>query len=259
MRVEVLGDGPPEVAIVGGVHGDEPCGVRAVERLLAEPPPVERAVKLIVANERAIEAGVRYVDEDLNRVFPGDEDADTHESRLAVQLAEELDGLTVLALHSTQSYPAPFAVVQSADGPTRRLYRRLPVDAVVETEGFVNGRLFEANCELVEVECGLQRSEQATENAVRLCRAFLAAADVLPGAAEPRDVPAFRLTRSVPKEPASEYEVCVENFQPVAAGEQFAAVDGRPVVADEPFYPVLLSANGYEERFGYAAQRTGLH
>lgn len=31
-----LGDGEPEIAVVGGIHGDEPCGVNAVETLLDE-------------------------------------------------------------------------------------------------------------------------------------------------------------------------------------------------------------------------------
>jgi succinylglutamate desuccinylase len=74
MRIEQFGEGDPEVAVVGGIHGDEPCGVRAIERLLENPPSVRRPVALVVANERALAAGTRRVDEDLNRAFPGDPD-----------------------------------------------------------------------------------------------------------------------------------------------------------------------------------------
>lgn len=38
MRVAQLGEGDPEIAVVGGIHGDEPCGVHAVERLIEERP-----------------------------------------------------------------------------------------------------------------------------------------------------------------------------------------------------------------------------
>ena len=54
-----------------------------------------------------------------------------------------------------------------------------------------------------------------------------------------------------------EYEVLVENFTCVEAGEVFARADGEELTAGESFYPVLLSADGYEEIFGYTAERVG--
>ena len=52
-------------------------------------------------------------------------------------------------------------------------------------------------------------------------------------------------------------EVVVENVTRVEAGQAFARADGEQLTAEEPFYPVLLSANGYEEIFGYTAERVG--
>jgi succinylglutamate desuccinylase len=257
MRVEQLGSGEPEVAVVGGIHGDEPCGVGAVRALAGEAPPVERPVKLVVANERAVERGERYVDADLNRSFPGDATAPEHERRLAAEVAAELDGCTVLALHSTQSHAAPFAVVDGLGETAERLPPRLPVEAVVDTASFVDGRLFAADAEVVEVECGRQGSPAARATAERVARAFLAATGALPHEDSRRSVPAFRLVRKIPKEPAEGYEVLAENFQRVAEGEPFARAGGRELVAEAPFYPVLVSANGYDAVFGYAADRVG--
>ena len=119
MEVFEVGEGTPEIAVVGGIHGDEPCGVRAVERLLADDEEFERSVKLIIANEEALEVGERYVERDLNRAFPGDPDGDTHEGRLAHRLQQELTGCTTLAIHSTQSYAEPFAVIDSMPAARR--------------------------------------------------------------------------------------------------------------------------------------------
>ena len=265
MRIHEFGDGTPEVAVVGGIHGDEPCGARAVERLVAENPDVDRPVKLIVANEEALEDGVRYLDEDLNRAFPGDPEADTHERRLAYDLRRELHGCTTLSLHSTQSYAEPFTLVSTVDAVTRGLVPHLPVDALVETDKFTNGRLIEGT-HTIEAECGLQGTDAAAENAYWLVRAFLAGAGAMTaptaeGASAALtgrgEVPVFRLEEEIPKPEAEEYEVFVANFERVAAGERFAAADGRELVADEPFYPVLLSAYGYRSVFGYAADRVG--
>lgn len=257
MRIEQLGAGEPAVAVVAAIHGDEPCGVTAIDRLLASDPPIEQPVKLIVANERALAAEQRYCEEDLNRTFPGDPDGPTHESRLAAELTAELEGCTTLALHSTQSYEKPFAIVERAGSRSEELTRQLSVDAVVETGPFDDGRLFQSVETLVEVEAGYQGSTAAADNASRIVREFLRATGVLVDAPplEPREHPIYRLDDVVPKTEAEEYEVYVSNFERVEAGDAFAAADGKRVIADEPFYPVLLSAYGYEDVFGYTAKK----
>ncbi|NHN40985.1 succinylglutamate desuccinylase [Halorubellus sp. JP-L1] len=257
MRVETLGSGDPEVAVVAAIHGDEPCGVRAIERVLEEDPAVKEPAKLVVANELALERGVRYVDEDMNRAFPGAPEAETHEARLAYRLGEELEGCRVLAMHSTQSHGEPFAVVDGVHDFAREVVPHLPVAALVDSANFVEGRIFASAPECVEVECGLQGSEQAAENAYSLTRAFLTALDVLPGDTQPREVPVYRLFERVAKAPGSRHEVHVENFTRVAPGTRFASVDGEDRVAETEFYPVLMSANGYEDVFGYSAERIG--
>lgn len=260
MRIERLGEGTPKIAIVAAIHGDEPCGVHAVERILQEAPAMAKPVKFIVANEEALEANQRYLEEDLNRAFPGDPDGKTHEMRLAAALTAELQGCTTFALHSTQSYGNPFAIVHEAVGVPAELASMLSVDAIVETGPFDEGRLFQAVSPLVEVECGFQGSAEAAENAYRLVMEFLAANDALADRPRPatRDHPVFRLHDVVPKEAADCYEVFVSNFERVEAGDIFAVADNEEYVADEPFYPVLLSANGYEDVFGYAALKREL-
>ncbi|WP_121744627.1 M14 family metallopeptidase [Natronorubrum halophilum] len=254
MRVAQLGSGTPELAVVAGIHGDEPCGVRAVERLLDERPTVERPVKLIVANEEALERQVRFVDEDLNRAFPGAPDVATHEGQLAARLVDELEDCLTFSMHSTQSHAEPFAIVNNVTETAKTVVPQLPVAAMVETSNFAEGRLF-SEVETIEVECGMQGSETAAQNADRLTRTFLTAVDALPGDTVGRDLPVYRLTDVIGKEQASTYEVFVENFAVVEAGDPFAAADGETQVAEEPFYPVLMSPNGYRDVFGYAAEK----
>lgn len=251
MRVTQLGDGDPELAIVGGIHGDEPCGVRAVERLAAEDPDVERPVKLVVANERALERGVRYTDADLNRAFTDNTPEDAYERGLAKELAAELAGLTAFSIHSTQSHADPFAVSDGQAPHVRDIVPKLSVVALVDTAGFEAGRLFATAADIVEVEAGLQGSETAAANAYTLAREFLTATGALPGNAVARELPVFAMGDPIPKPPADEYEVFAENFQKVEASEVFAAADGKSIRADEAFWPVLLSPYGYENQFGY--------
>jgi succinylglutamate desuccinylase len=268
MRIYELGEGTPEVAVVGSIHGDEPCGARAIERFVAGNPDVDRPVKLVIANEEALEADVRYLEEDLNRAFPGDTSAGTHEGRLAAELAREVRGCTTFSLHSTQSYAKPFALVASVGAVARSICPYLPVDELVETAEFAGGRLID-HAHTIEVECGLQGTKDAEENAYWLVRAFLAATGVVSapveadesplslGRRDEDDVTVYRMLERIPKEPAETYEVFVNNFERVEAGDRFAAAGSEVFTADRAFYPVLLSAYGYEDQFGYAADHVG--
>lgn len=259
MRIEHLGTGEPEVAVVGGIHGDEPCGFRAVERLIADDLTVERPVALVIANEEARAAEQRYLDTDLNRSFPGDPASEAHETRLAAELTEQLEGCSILSLHSTQSYDNLFAITNGMGEFERHICPRLSVDAVVDAGAFERGRLFSSLPRTIEIECGHQGSDRAAENAYQVAREFLGATGVLPEAArEPAsELPLYRLRKQVPKEPAREYEVYANNFEHVPAGDVFATMGGEDIVAEEGFYPVLMSPYGYEDVFGYAAERVG--
>ena len=257
MRVAQLGAGQPSVAVVGAVHGDEPCGPSAIERLIEDDPPVEQPVKLIIANDEALERDVRYVDADLNRAFDDQVPPDALERDLADQLATELRGTTALSIHSTQSYPYPFAISAGIDDHVREIAPKLSVRALVDTGSPNEGRVFEADADIIEVEAGLQKSDAATENAYRLAREFLTATGVLPGETTPRDLPTYQLGEPIEKPAAAAYEVFAENFSRVETDETYAAADDTHLTAAGPFYPILLSAYGYTDIFGYRGEKLG--
>jgi len=259
MRVETLGEGEPEVAAVAGIHGDEPCGVRAIERLLNEGPldRVRRPARLVVANEWALAAGERYVDEDLNRVFPGDPDADSHERRLAADLLDAIDGCLALGFHSTVSFAEPFGTLADPTPEKAALMRALPLSHAADFTGAVEGRSVTLP-RFVNVEAGYQGSDAAAENAYDCLLAFLRHAGVLPGDAEPTRTTRYRVYDTIEKEPGREYRVHAENFRRVEAGEVYAETDGGSALrAEEPFHPVLLSADGHPRLLGYRAGDAG--
>ncbi len=177
MRVHDIGDGAPAHAVVACLHGDEPCGLRAVDYVRDHQTALTGPVRLVVANERALAADSRGVDEDLNRAFPGDPAADSHESRLAAELLDTLDGLTVLDLHSTVSSAEPFAVVGRPTDRSLALAVATGTESVVDASCLGGGLL--AHVDGVAVECGRQGSTAAGGVAVRVTARFLAAVGLL--------------------------------------------------------------------------------
>ncbi len=259
MRVETLGEGKPSVAAVAGIHGDEPCGVWAIERLLSEGPidRVQRPARLVIANERALATGERYVDEDLNRVFPGDPGADSHERALAADLLKVIDGCLALGFHSTVSFEKPFGTLADPDPEKAALMRALPLSHAADFTGAVESRSVNLP-RFVNVEAGYQGSKAAAENAYDCLLAFLRHTGVLPGEPEPTPTTRYRVYDTIEKAPGREYSVHAENFRRVGAGEMYAETDdGRALRADEPFHPVLLSADGHPQLLGYRSEDAG--
>jgi len=278
MYVETLGEGEPSVAVVGAIHGDEPCGARAVERLVGESPPVERPAKLIVANERALAAGERYLDADLNRSFPGDPDGDAHERRLAHDLRRAVEGCLTLGIHSTVSFDEPFGTLADLTPRTAEVMRALPIEHAADFTGLVEGRSVNLPG-FVNVEAGYQGSDRAADNAYDCAAAFLRATGVLSGTVDRTETGLYKVFDVIEKAADRRYRVEVENFRRVAPGDIYArarnaggdddapsgdpgdadapAADKRRLRADREFWPVLLSADGHRRLLGYKATRVG--
>lgn len=71
-RIDGAEDGPT-IIIIAGIHGNEPAGIDALDNLFArlegQQPHFKGKLIGIRANERALFEGVRYVDEDMNRIW----------------------------------------------------------------------------------------------------------------------------------------------------------------------------------------------
>src|SRR6185369_6310782 len=123
----------PTLIILGGIHGNEPAGVLASERVrhrIQERRAVLRGeVVLLRGNTWALERSVRYIDADLNRQWT------TENVRTAVsekqdipdvsELREKIELLTIVSeaisrargelyfldLHTTSAHGQPFATI----------------------------------------------------------------------------------------------------------------------------------------------------
>ncbi|WP_181691658.1 succinylglutamate desuccinylase/aspartoacylase family protein [Natronomonas sp. LN261] len=256
--------GSATVAVVGGIHGDEPAGERIVDRLadtLSAPEAAggDGTVRLIVANEPALAAGTRYTDTDLNRAFPGDADSDDYERALAVRLADAIaEADAVLAIHTSHSAPPPFAIYSHLTESVRRTVTGMPIDYVLDSSGLRGTTLDSAVENTVSVEAGRQGSQEAVEFGYEAALAFLRAHGAL--ADEP---PSFTETtivegdEEVPKG-GGDPHVYYDNFEEIPAGNVFARDDVYTHRVEESgVVPVLASEDGYESIFGIYGRIVG--
>lgn len=180
-KIRILDSGlpGPNIVIMGGVHGNELCGVRAIEQ--CNVVPRKGKITLILANLEAIEKNVRFIENDLNRSFNLTEE--TKEIRIANELKpflKEADAL--LDLHASSSKDSePFAICQPQ---SLDVVRYLPVTKVVtnidkfhagSTDEYMNKQNKIGIC----VECGYMLDESSVEVATRAIQSFCVALGVL--------------------------------------------------------------------------------
>lgn len=249
MKVFTRGKGTPQITVVGSLHGDEPAGKKAIEKILEKDIEFKKPVKFIIANEEALEQDQRYLETDINRSFPGDLESNLHEEQLAAKILQEIGDAKVLDLHTTHSYPEPFAVIKSMDNEVIDLVKTTNVkNAVYFPTKSGNIQEFTTG---VTVETGYQGTEQAAENAIEVIKNFLAAHEAIEADYTISEPDVFEYIETV----EGDWEFQAANFQKVKEGDVYAEKEGKTLVAEEDFYPVLMSTNGYEGHLGYKAKK----
>jgi succinylglutamate desuccinylase len=115
--------------VLGGIHGNEPAGLHAVEPLVSRLSLDAGDFVVLSGNRGALAEGVRYIERDLNRGWSdeaikalGDSPEDEEQRGLlgAIEdaLADARGPVTFLDLHTTSAAGHPFVVV--GDDPAHR-------------------------------------------------------------------------------------------------------------------------------------------
>lgn len=252
MKVKNIGGEDPDHVIMYCVHGNEPCGKLAVERILHEEPDIRKPVKLVFANEKAYRDGKTHIDEDLNRAW-NSRRKDTHEARLSKRIKEEIQGKTVLDIHSSFSHPEAFGLITEDPENSRKQLEYLGIDQVADMRDVYSSNIPDVH--RVAVECGYTRSQKAIENAYRVIKNFMRANGILEGEVERKTPEEYRMYGKVV---GSDYQFTHSNFEKVEKGQVYAIRGKEKLEAKEEFYPVLMSTTGYEEMIGFKARKKNL-
>lgn len=133
MRARIIGtytsnNEGPLLFITAGVHGNEPSGVKALEKVFEQlnkaKPEIKGRVVGLMGNTSALEKGKRYRDEDLNRTWTEEnleKSPETSEQQEMKEIIEVLEGFPerdytkryFLDCHTTSSESLPYISVQN--------------------------------------------------------------------------------------------------------------------------------------------------
>ena len=182
----------PTLIFVGGIHGNEPSGVRALVSVLQELneciPYFRGNLIALAGNLKALQENVRYLDVDLNRQFTKEiiDRLKNKEASLFQEDTEQLDLLheieTILVseegpfyffdLHTTSSKTLPFLTVNDSL-LNRKFTQQYPLPIVLGIEEYLEGPLLSYINKLGYVAFGFEGGQHKSPEAFKNHKKFI--------------------------------------------------------------------------------------
>ena len=261
----------PTVIAVGGLHGNEPGGVKALmcvaDELTQMQDKLLGRVYLLAGNTRALANTVRFSDRDLNRAWTRENRArmgtasfiNIPEGREMTELDNLFDGILITAkdevyvldLHSTSAGGSPFATV----GDTlrnREFAGRFPVKTLLGIEEQLDGTMLEYLNNIGVVTLGFEGGQHQSDETVANHTALVWLALVNSGILAAADVPDLEVHRKRLAEGRRGAKIVevryrevitpddgfvmnpgFSNFDPVTKGQTVAKNARGPITVDE--------------------------
>lgn len=201
----------PTVVVCGGLHGNEPAGALAAQRVLArleqERPPLRGQFLAVAGNRAALAAGRRYLAVDLNRAWQRDRISAVRDGEARNAEEEELGALLevfdaleegpwiVLDLHTTSGESPPF-VIMSDTLRNRRIAFALSATVILGLEETVDGTLLGYLTERGHTAMVVEAGRHDAPGSVDVHEAVIWTGLVAVGALAARDVPDFAAHRA---------------------------------------------------------------
>lgn len=265
--------GPAFIAI-GNMHGNEPAGHIALQRVMrqleAQQPAIRGRFYALSGNVGALKAGVRFIDEDMNRVWKEENrpllkreslnGQHSHEEREMFALYQTLQMISkqhrqeqfVLDLHTTSAASPPFFIM--GDTIRNRHFAELvPVPIVLgieeQIEGTLSSFLNELGYVAINYEAGQHNDPRSIDNHESAIWLSLVSCGCLTEDQVPDyDRHFLRLqeaTAGIPPIFESRFRYAIqswehfsmlpgfENFQSIRKGQHIANSDDRKVITPE--------------------------
>ena len=241
----------PNLLVFGGIHGNEPCGVLAILRLVeklesGEIKILKGSLELAFGNLEALAENIRYLDRDMNRMFLDDQDEgldDAREYERVKFLKTLFPGKhAFLDLHSASSPTQDFLL---AEGPSLDLATKLNASYLVT--GWENFESVAGDTEKYAAKHGLQsmtyeagqhQDQSAVENAFAMILKFLGHYGVIEYTFVPKKSRLLRLEKIFLKQSNQQsLEVSLENFIAVKK-DQLLIAGSNPIYS--PFDGYLV-------------------
>lgn len=252
-----------KVLITIGTHGDEKIGTFVVEKIKRLPLKDTSGVSIITANEKASSLNRRYVDQDLNRSFPGKKTGN-HEERLAYKLSPLVKAADlVIDIHSTTSSLKDALIITRLNKKTEEYIKVIKPKYLLLMKATGNTALISQAKAGLAFEYGKDKDPKVISKIASDIERLFDHLKMLEKSPAKKPLPnyktaSFSVEKIVPKEPGYRLMKTIKNYKKVTQGEVYASNKSSLVKAEEEFYPILFGQKNYETIFGFAGKKIDL-
>ncbi len=238
----------PVVIFFGGLHGNEPVGIYALQQVFKQLQTkvnhVNGSVYALSGNLPALLRDVRFIAEDLNRIWtpqkiqkfsaatPGELSIEEQEAREIYQIISALmekhtGPFYFIDFHTTSSQTIPFITI--SDSLMNRKFSALfPVPIVLGIEEYLQGALLSYANALGYIALAFESGQHKEKNAVHNTIAFIYLTLVFSGCLQEKEIPRFQQYVNTLKTAAAEknniYEIT--GHHQIQEGEAFKMLPG---------------------------------
>ena len=179
----------PTIVFFGGIHGNEPAGIFALEEVLSklDRSKVNGNIYAISGNLKALEEGERYINKDLNRMWTQEglksllqahSLVSEHKEQLEIYnllqniILNNKEPFYFIDLHTTSSKTLPFITINDTI-INRKFSQQFPVPIVLGIEEYLNGPLLSYINTLGFVSLGFESGQHDNKKAISNNVAFI--------------------------------------------------------------------------------------
>ncbi len=248
-----------KVMIVGGTHGTEKIFQKVFLNLKSLPTDIvgvdeEIKINLLISNTLAVTRGIRYLEKDLNRSFPGNPNG-CFEEKLAFKLKPIVDEQdVVIDIHSTESGLKDAVILTRITEKNLNLVRATNAKNVLLMDLTVNNALISSAKIGIGLEFGSDNSLRAIRKTTDCIKLILnqLGSEIKVDARATAKKRFFRITRIINKPEGFIALDTIKNYELVKKDEVYAyhPKTGRKLRARTDFYPILFGEPQYEH-FGF--------
>ena len=237
-------------------HGDERVGL-AVAREIKKLKIVKGEVHVHVANELAYRKKKRYIDQDLNRSFPG-KPRGNHEQKLAAKILPLVKSADiVIDIHSTRSELRDSLIVTKLDAKTRSYIQAIRPKYALRMSATKKNALISAARVGIAFEYGKDKDPRTARTTILGIKRLLFHLGMIPHSTDKSTSKTlyFDVFSSVPKPKGAKLLLNINNYGLVKKGSPYAISGKQKIFARENFYSILFGNKNYEDIFGFAARK----
>lgn len=247
-----------KILINGGTHGTEKVGVNVINYFRPLLSSNEN-VFYNIANPEALSKNVRFIENDLNRVFPGNE-IGTFEERLAHTLHPLVTSHDlVIDIHSTESGLKSAIILTKVTDETISLVKQTNAKYVLLMD-ITRGNALISDARIgIGFEYGPDASRKALRDTIGGISLILKSigCPIDTTSVSTKEKTVFRISEALPKPEGFVALPSIKNYKLVRKGQTYARnpQTGELLTARESFYPIIFNEPRYEDIFGFIGQR----